>query len=1022
MNLSAPFIKRPVATVLLSLAFMVLGFLCYRLMPISPMPELEFPAITVSANLAGASPEVMAATVATPLERAFGQIAGVTNLFSRSAQGSTRVSLLFDTSVNINNAAREVQAAINAAAPNLPDGMRTLPTIRKINPASAPIMALALTSNDLSKSELYDLASSVLAQTIAQVQGVGDVSVGGSSLPAVRVSLNPNALNAYGISLEEVRRAISQNNVRRPHGQIADNLRTWQIQTNEQLTTAKEYQDIVIRTINDAVVRIKDVADVTDGVENRYNRGFYNDTDAVLIIIRREAGANIIATIARIKELMPVLKASLTHGTNLEIATDRSLAITATLHEAQRTLIIATLLVITVIFLALGNVRASLIPACAVPLSLIVSCIFMYLGGFSLNVLTLTALILATGLVVDDAIVVLENIVRHIDAGKSPLEASLYGAKEVGFTLLAMNIALVTVFVAILLSGGIISRLFYEFSLSLAIAIVVSLLVSITLTPMLCAYVFKAKYNLAQTKINWQHKLSNIYALSLNWVLRHKIIALLFLLATVILNIYLYAVIPKIFLPIQDTGQITGFVRGDDGLSFSAMNPKIDVAIAHIKNDPAVASVAGFLGGNRGVNNATLLIRLKPLAERKDSVHKVVERLRKSAPKIAGARIFLMPTQDLRFGAMGEDSSSEYQISVQSDDVSLLRKWLPQITKALTNTPEITAVDGKSEGATEQVTLEINRQSAKRLGVDMDMISSVLNNSFSQRQVATIYQTLNQYKVVMEIEQKYAKGPSSLEQIQIITSDNKRVPLSAIAKYSFSLEDDSVSHEEQFVSESISFDAAEGVSLDEAISAVERNLVAIGLPSSLIVKFGGTADVFRDMQGNQVWLLFSAIIAVYLVLGILYESYLHPLTILSTLPTAGVGALLALLITSQSFSLISLLGLFLLIGIVMKNAILMIDIALQIKRSNNLTHEKAIIQACILRLRPILMTTFAAICGAIPLILSTAEGAEMRKPLGISIIGGLMVSQILTLYSVPVVFVSLEKIKLFLQRKIGFLR
>jgi len=1018
MNLSSPFIKRPVATVLLSIAFMVLGFLCYRLMPVSPMPEIEFPAISVSASLAGASPEVMAATVATPLERAFGQIAGVTNLSSSSSQGSTRVNLLFEANININNAARQVQAAINAAAKNLPDGMRTLPSIRKINPANAPIMALALTSDNLSKSELYDLASSVLAQAIAQVPGVGDVSVGGSSLPAVRVSLNPNLLNAQGISLDEVRRAISQNNIRKPHGVVADNLRSFQVQTNEQLNSAIDYQNIIIRSKNNAIVRLKDVADVTDGVENVYNRGFYNGEDAILITIMRETGANIIATIARIKELIPTLTASLPSGTKLEIAADRSLAITATLHEAERTLIIATALVILVIFLALGNIRASLIPACAVPLSLIVSSIFMYLAGFSLNVLTLTALILATGLVVDDAIVVLENIVRHIDAGKSPMQAALSGAKEVGFTLLAMNAALVTVFVAILLTGGIISRLFYEFSLSLAATIVVSLVVSLTLTPMLCAYLLKARDNLAHSKISWQQSLSNWYAKSLNVVLAHKFLALLLLFGAVILNIYLYVVIPKILLPIQDTGQITGFLRGDDGLSFNAMSPKVDAFIKHIQNDPAVVSVSGFIGGRRGNNNATLLVRLKPLAQRKDSVHKIVDRLRRSSPKIAGARLFLMPTQDLRFGRMSENSSSEYQITVQSDDISMLRKWMPQISKTLNNMAQITAVDGKSAGGTEQITLEINRQSAKRLGVDMDMISSVLNNSFSQRQVATIYQTLNQYKVVMEIDQKYAKGASSLDQVQVIASDGKQIPLSAIATYSYSLENDSVHHVEQFLSEDISFDVTQGVSLDDVIRDIKREFVAIGLPSSLIVKFGGTADVFQSAQQNQMWLLLSAIVAVYLVLGILYESYLHPLTILSTLPTAGVGAMLALLILGQPFSLISLLGMFLLIGIVMKNAILMIDIALQLKRANcQLTYQTAIIEACLLRLRPILMTTLAAICGAIPLLLSNAEGAEMRTPLGISIIGGLMLSQVLTLYSTPVVFVCLEKAKAYMQSK-----
>jgi len=1019
MNLASVFIKRPVATVLLSLALLLLGFLGYRLLPVSPMPEIDFPAISVSASLSGASPEVMASTIATPLERAFGQIAGINMLSSVSSQGSTWVMLLFDADININNAARQVQAAINAAAPSLPEGMRSLPSVRKMNPANAPIMLLALVSDKVGKSDLYDLASSVLAQSISQVQGVGDVAVGGSSLPAIRVSLEPYQLAHQGISLDEVRQAISQSNVHRPHGQLDDSRRLWQLHTNEQLESVDDYQNIIVHHKDGKVIRLKNIAKVTDSVENSLNRGFYNDKDAVLLIVRRESGANIIATISKIKELIPKLRAILPPEVKLEIATDRSIAIGSTLHEAQNTLLIAIGLVIGVVFLALGNLRSSLIPACSVPLSLVGSFVFMYLGGFSLNILTLTALILATGLVVDDAIVVLENIVRHINDGKSPWQAALAGTKEIGFTLLAMNLSLITVFVSILLMGGIIGRLFHEFSLTLAAAVVVSLVISLTLTPMMCAHLLRAGN---AEKPLWQQIVTNYYALSLRFVLRFRILILLGLLGLFILNIYLYIVIPKTFLPMQDTGQISGFLRGDDGLSFKAMGPKIDEMINYLRQDPAVANVSGFIGGMRGSNNASIFMRLKPMRERKISAQKVIERMRKNAPKSPGARLFLMPTQDVRFGGMSEDDSSEYTLTIQSDDVSLLRSWMPKITHVLQNMPEITAVDGPSAGGTQKVKLEIDRQIAKRLGVDMETISAVLNNSFSERQVATIYQTLNQYRVILEIAPKYAADPAVLDNVQVIANDGRRIPLSVMAKYSYSLEDDSVRHDEQFVAESISFDLAEDIDLPTALNAIHRNLVAIGTPSSLIIKEGGTAQAFKQTQSGQGILFIAAIVAVYLVLGILYESYLHPLTILSCLPTAGVGALLALLMCEQSFSLITLLGLFLLIGIVMKNAILMIDIALQLKRQHNFTHEQAIFEACLLRLRPILMTTLAAICGAIPLLFTGVEGAEMRNPLGITIIGGLVLSQILTLYSTPVVFLYLEKAKLAVNKILGLLK
>ena len=1016
MNLSGPFIKRPVATMLLSLAIMLLGGVSFGLLPVSPLPQMDFPVIVVQASLPGASPEVMASTVATPLERSFGAIAGVNTMSSRSSQGSTRVILQFDLDRDINGAAREVQAAINASRNLLPSGMRSMPTYKKVNPSQAPIMVLSLTSDVLEKGQLYDLASTILSQSLSQVQGVGEVQIGGSSLPAVRIELEPQALNQYGVALDDVRNTIANANVRRPKGSVEDSQRLWQVQANDQLEKAKDYESLIIHYADGAALRLKDVAKVSDGVEDRYNSGFFNNDSAVLLVINRQAGANIIETVNVIKAQLPALQAVLPASVKLNLAMDRSPVIKATLHEAEMTLLIAVALVILVVFLFLGNFRASLIPTLAVPVSLVGTFAVMYLYGFSLNNLSLMALILATGLVVDDAIVVLENISRHIDEGVPPMKAAYLGAQEVGFTLLSMNVSLVAVFLSILFMGGIIESLFREFSITLAASIVVSLVVSLTLTPMLCARWLKPHVPGQENRLQrWSRQanewLVEKYATSLDWVLRHRRLTLLSLLVTVGVNVALYVVVPKTFMPQQDTGQLIGFVRGDDGLSFSVMQPKMETFRRAVLKDEAVESVAGFIGGTNGTNNAFMLVRLKPIKERNISAQKVIERLRKEMPKVAGAQLMLMADQDLQFGGGREQTTSQYSYILQSADLGELREWYPKVVTALRALPELTAIDAREGRGAQQVTLIVDRDQAKRLGVDMNMVTAVLNNAYSQRQISTIYDSLNQYQVVMEVNPKYAQDPITLKQVQVITAAGARIPLSTIAHYENSLEDDRVSHEGQFASESISFDMAEGVTVEQGAAAIERVIARLGMPEDVIVKMAGTADAFAATQKSQPFMILGALVAVYLVLGVLYESYIHPLTILSTLPSAGVGALLSIYALGGEFSLISLLGLFLLIGVVKKNAILMIDLALQLERQQGTAPLESIRNACLQRLRPILMTTLAAILGALPLLLSRAEGAEMRQPLGLTIIGGLIFSQVLTLYTTPVVYLYLDKLR-----------
>jgi multidrug efflux pump len=1015
MNLSAPFISRPVATMLLSLAILLLGGLSFGKLPVAPLPNMDFPAITVEASLPGASPQIMASSVATPLERALGSIAGISEMTSRSSQGSTRIIILFDLERDVDAAAREVQAAINAARNLLPSGMRSMPTYRKVNPSQAPIMVLSMTSSVLSKGQLYDVASTIVGQKLSQVTGVGEVQIGGSSLPAVRVALEPRLLDQYGIALDDVRQTIAAANADRPKGSVEDAQRHWQVRASDQLYKAKDYEPLVIRYENGAAVRLRDVAKVTDAVEDRYNAGFYNDRAAVLLVINRQAGANIIQTIEDVRAQLPALRAVIPASVDLDVAMDRSPVIRATLHEAEHTLVIAVGLVIMVVFLFLGRWRAALIPALAVPVSLVGTFAVMHLFGFSLNNLSLMSLIIATGLVVDDAIVVLENISRHIEAGETPLAAAYKGSREVGFTLLSMNLSLVAVFLSILFMGGFVGNLFREFSITLASAILVSLVVSLTLTPMLCARWLKPEQERAPNRLQrlgdkLQTRVLRGYERSLDWSLRHSGLMLVSLLVAIAGSVWLFVAVPKTFMPQQDTGQISGFARGDDGLSFQVMQPKMEAYRKAILSDPAVQSVAGFIGGNSGINNAQMLVRLKPMSERKVSAQQVIDRLRKNVPKIPGGRLFLMSDQDLQFGGrQGRSSDNEYVLL--ASDLDELQVWLPKVRAALAALPELTDIDANDGDGTQQIRLVVDRETAQRLGVDMAMVTSVLNNAFSQRQISRIYEALNQYSVVMEINPQFAQSPESLEQIKVITADGNRVPLSAIAHWERSLEEDRVQHQGQFAAENINFSLAPGVSLSQATAAIDKAVARVGLPTDVQGMLGGTGSAFMDAQKGQPLMILGALVLVYLILGILYESYIHPLTILSTLPSAGVGALLAILVTGSEFSLISLLGLFLLIGVVKKNAILMIDLALQFEREDRISSQESIRSACLLRFRPIMMTTLAAMLGALPLLLGSAEGAEMRRPLGLAIIGGLLLSQMLTLYTTPVTYLYLDRLR-----------
>jgi multidrug efflux pump len=1014
MNLSRPFIRRPVASALLATALVLAGALSYGLLPVAPLPQVDFPTIQVNASLPGASPETIAASVATPLERALGSIAGVTAISSTSRQGSTGITLEFALNRNIDDAARDVQAAINAARGQLPAGMPGNPGFRKVNPSQAPIMALALSSPNLAPGKLYDIAATVIAQKLSQIPGVGEVSVGGSSLPAVRVQLNPNALAHHGVALDEVRRAISATNAVVPRGSLEAGDRGWQIQTSGQLRRAADYLPLIIRYRDGAAIRLGDVAKVTDSVEDRYSSGFHNDEPAVVMMVSRQPGANIVATIDAINAQLTYLRALVPADASLAVVMDRSPGIRASLAEARTTLILSAGLVMLVVFLFLGSARAAVIPSLAIPVSLIGTFGIMYLYGFSLNNLSLMALVVAAGLVVDDAIVVLETISRGIEQGASPLRATYRGAREVGFTLLAMNLSLVVVFVSILFMGGLVERLFREFSITLAAAMLVSLAVSLTLTPSLCARWLPRRdagppSRLARTTSAAFASLQRGYGHALDWTLRHDTLTLVILVGTIALNVSLYITIPKGFLPQQDTGQLQGFIRGDDAFSYQLMQPKIDSYRKLILSDPAVADVIGFSGGQSGTSNSRIMIRLKPLAERGVSAGEVVNRIRARLPSVPGGMMWLSVAQDLDAPRMSDGGS--YEINLLSAELDTLRTWAPRVSRALQELPELVDVDAPSDAGTQQVRLHIDREAARRLGVDMRMVTQVLNSSFSQRQVSTLYDRLNQYRVVMELEPQYTQDPTVLDQVQVIGSGGRQVPLSAFARYDYAQVEDRVRHTAQFASEGVGFALAPGVSLEQALAAIDGALARVLLPTEVQARLGGGAQNFQRTQQSQPLLILGVLVAVYLVLGILYESTLHPLTILSTLPSAGLGALLALRLTGTEFTLIALLGLFLLIGIVMKNAILMIDVALDRERNGGLPARAAIREAALVRLRPILMTNLAAILGALPLIFAAGEGVELRRPLGLTIAGGLLVSQILTLFSVPVVYLWIDRLR-----------
>ena len=1029
MSLSSPFVHRPVGTTLLTIAITLAGAIGYLLLPVSPLPQIDFPTLSVTAVLPGASPETMASAVATPLERQFGRIAGIAEMTSASSLGSTSITMQFDLDRDINAASRDVQAAINAARGQLPASLPSNPSYRKMNPADAPIMMLAITSDTFTKPQMYDAASTILQQRLSQVPGVGQVSVGGGSPPAVRVDLNPTVLNHFGIGLEDVRTALGSANANRPKGQVADDQRSWTISATDQLMVAEEYQTLMIAYRNGAPVRLQDVATVTNSVEDVRAFGMSDDKaggkpngkPAITVIIYRQPGANIIETVDRIVALLPQLEAQIPADMNLSIAMDRTRTIRASLHDVQFTLFVSIGLVILVVFLFLRDWRATLIPTVAVPVSLIGTFGVMYLAGYSLDNLSLMALTIATGFVVDDAIVVIENIMRHLEVGMSPLEASLLGAKEIGFTVLSISVSLVAVFIPILLMNGIVGRLFREFAVTLTVAIAVSLVVSLTTTPMMCAYLLKSKHEQRRGVLfRWTERMFDavlaFYEVTLSFVLRHHRITMLVTLSTIGFTVYLYAIAQKGFFPQQDTGRLTGSLIADQDTSFQSISRLLKQFAASVSEDPDVSGLIAFVGGsNSGASNSgRLFVTLKPLRERKLTADEVIARIRKKASKIPGATLVMQAVQDLRIG--GRASSAQYQYTIKGDSLDELNQWGGKLLREMRQIEGLVDVNSDQQTKGLQTRLNIDRPTASRLGISMSTIDNTLYDAFGQRQVSNIYKSMNQYHVVMQVEPEFSQNPDSLRHIFVRGANDAQIPLNTLYRQSSRNSALSANHSGQFPSITISFNLAPRTALSDVVPRIEQKSRELGMPQSIQGRFQGTAQAFQDSLQNQPILILAALVTVYIVLGMLYESYIHPITILSTLPSAGVGALLALRFCEVELNVMALIGILLLIGIVKKNAIMMIDFALEVERQQGKSPEEAIFEACLLRFRPITMTTLAALLGGLPMALGSGDGSELRKPLGIAIVGGLIFSQMLTLYTTPVVYLYMDRFCLWCDR------